>query len=229
VASASKTVTKNENGQRKEEAHVDVPIAGIHRDMSGADAENFELIPAEDVARYIFDTSDIDGVNTAVQTLVDKKKISKKAADGYVSEIREHLNSLHEDAMKEMTAELEERRKEEDDVYKDMLSMATILNNNADTEQALYLYTKKLYAAYRAEGDQYAKETLSQFTDVLQQESEAGNLSESVKDGIYDIMLKALKDVNEELQSNTAPEPEEAAELPTKAVAENPKNKLPKD
>jgi len=124
VATVSKTVTKDNNGQHKGEAHVDVPAAGIHQDISGADAENFELLPADDVARYIFDTSDIDGVKTAVQTLVEKKKISKKAADGYVQEIRQHLNTLHEDALKEVTAELEERRKEEDAAYKDMLSMA---------------------------------------------------------------------------------------------------------
>jgi len=227
VASLSKTVTKDESGQHKEEAHVDVPAVGIHQDMSGAEAENFELLPADDVARYIFDTSDIDGVKTAVQTLVDKKKISKKAADNYVQEIREHLNSLHEEAVKEVTAELEERRKEEDAAYKDMLSMAETLNSNAETEKALYLYAKKLYTAYRTEGDDYAKEVLTQFTNVLQQEAESGNLDESVQDNIYDIILKALKDVNDELQT-----PEGAEEPPVaeeSAPASEGDAKKPKD
>jgi len=229
VATVSKTVTKDEAGQQKEEAHVDVPAAGIHQDISGAEAENFKLLPAEDVARYIFDTSDIDGVKTAVQTLVEKKKISKKAADNYVQQIREHLNGLHDDALQEVTAELEERRKEEDAAYKDMLAMAEILNSNAETEKALYLYAKKLYTAYRAEGDDYAKEVLTQFTNVLQQETEAGNLNEAVQDNIYDIILKALKDVNEELQSKQADEPEEAAGAPAEVDGENAKTKLPKD
>jgi len=229
VATVSKTVTKDEAGQRKEEAHVDVPAAGIHQDISGADAENFELLPAEDVARYIFDTSDIDGVKSAVNTLVEKKKISKKAADNYVQQIREHLNGLHEDALEEVTVELEERRKEEDAAYKDMLSMAEILNSNAETEKALYLYAKKLYIAYRTEGDDYAKEVLTQFTNLLQQETEAGNLNESVQDNIYDIILKALKDVNDELQSKQqqVDEPEQA--VAPEGDGENMKNKLPKD
>jgi len=232
VATASKTVTKDESGQKKEEAHVDVPAAGIHQDMSGAEAENFELLPADDVARYIFDTSDIDGVKTAVQTLVEKKKISKKAADSYIQEIRQHLNTMHEDALREVTAELEERRKEEDAAYKDMLNMAETLNANADTEKALYLYAKKLYAAYRTEGDEYAKEILTQFTNLLQQESESGNLDESVQDNIYDIILKALKDVNDELQPTDGADDAAAAVTNDAAPAtqnDNAKSKLPKD
>lgn len=34
-------------------------------------------------------------------------------------------------------------------------------------------------------GDDYAKEVLTQFTNVLQQEAESGNLDESVQDNIY--------------------------------------------
>jgi len=231
VAQVSKTVTKGENGQHKEEAHVDVPAAGIHQDMSGAEAENFELLPPEDVARYIFDTSDIDGVKSAVQSLVEKKKISKKAAEDYEHQIREHLNFMHEEALKEMAVELEERRKEEDAAYKDMLSMVEVLNSNAETEKALYLYAKKLYAAYRTEGDEYAKDILTQFTNLLQQEGDAGNLNKSVQDRIYDIVLEALKDVNDELKEGSQAEAAETAgeENPAAPEAENGKSKLPKD
>jgi len=120
-----------------------------------------------------------------------------------------------------MTAELEERRKDEDAIYKDMLSMAQVLNKNADTEKALYSYAKKLYAAYRVEGDEYARDTLNQFTNVLQQEAESGNLDESVQDNIYDIVLKALKDVSEETQSNTSGETENADSGANDAAASN--------
>jgi len=107
--------------------------------------------------------------------------------------------------------------------------MAEILNSNAETEKALYLYAKKLYIAYRTEGDDYAKEVLTQFTNLLQQETEAGNLNESVQDNIYDIILKALKDVNDELQSKQqqVDEPEQA--VAPEGDGENMKNKLPKD
>jgi len=92
----------------------------------------------------------------------------------------------------------------------------------------MYLYAKKLYTAYRAEGDEYAKEILTQFTNVLQQEAESGNLNEAVQDNIYDIILKALKDVNEELKSNPSDEGDEtpAAEAaPTASEGENAKTK----
>lgn len=99
-------------------------------------------------------------------------QISKKAADDYVQQIRDRLNIMQEEATREMAAEvcvhspsyscltapffhllqMEERKKEEDAAYKDMISMAETLNSNADIEQALYLYAKKLYTAYRTEG-----------------------------------------------------------------------------
>lgn len=110
---------------------------------------------------------------------------------------------------------MEEQRMAEDQAYQDMLEIAEALNTNSKTEESLYLYVKKLFFLYKTEGkvtlayrnqitvplhnsisgDEYAKSLLSQYTTLIQQETEAGNISESVQDDIYSIPLtKILKD-----------------------------------
>jgi len=198
IAKVEKTVSTNEKGEQTKNVQIDMPIAGVHEELQGEEAENFELIEPETVAQYIFETDDVDGVQNVVENMVDSKKISKKSAQSYMDQVRGHLNEINEQALQEYEAQEEEKRTAEDGAYQDMLELTDMLNTNFNTEQSLYVYVKKLYSLYRTEGDEYAKNILSQYTNLVQQETESGNISEAVQDEIFNIMLQALKDVNEE-------------------------------
>jgi len=109
-AKVEKTVTKDETGEHKD-AKVIVPSAGVNEQLHGTDADKFELAPAEDVAKYIFDTSDVDSVQNSIGALVEGKKLTKKTADDYMDMVKNHLNNMHEVALNEMVAEMEKQKK----------------------------------------------------------------------------------------------------------------------
>jgi hypothetical protein len=198
VAKVEKTVTKDENGEHKD-AHVVVPSAGVNEQLHGSDADKFELAPAEDVAKYIFDTSDVDSIQNSIGALVDGKKLTKKAADDYMDLVANRLNDMHEVALKEMVAEMEKQKKVEDQALQDMVEMAQVLSKSEKTEQTLYNYIKKLYTLYKSEGDEYARDVLKKYTASIKQGAEAGTINEAVQDSIFAIILQALHDVNQEL------------------------------
>jgi len=210
IANVEKSVSKNEKGEETNNVHIDFPAAGVHQDLQGEEAKNFELLPPETMAEYIFETEDTEGVESAIDDMIESKKISKKAADSYADQVRGHLDQLNEQAFETKMAEAEEQKNAEDQAYQEMLELTDLLNTNYNTEQTLYVYVKKLYALYKNEGDEYAKNILMQYTNLIQEATESGNLSEMVQDEIYSIVLQALKDVNEELsQNNVATQNEE--------------------
>jgi len=200
-AKVEKTVTKDETGEHKD-AHVVVPAAGVNEQLHGADADKFELAPAEDVAKYIFDTSDVDSIQNSIGALVDGKKLTKKAADDYMDLVKNHLNNMHEVALNEMVAEMEKQKKIEDQALQDMVEMAQVLSKNEKTEQTLYNYIKKLYTLYKSEGDEYARDILKKYTASIKQAADSGTMNEVVQDSIFAVILQALNDVNQELGIN---------------------------
>jgi len=204
IANVEKSVSTNEKGEQTNNVHIDFPAAGVHQDLQGEDAENFELLPPETMAQYLFETDDTVGVQSALDKMVDSKTISKKSADSYVDQVRSHLDQLNEQAYENMVAQAEEQKSAEDQAYQEMLELTDMLNTNYNTEQTLYVYIKKLYAMYKKDGDEYAKSILMQYTNLIEEATQAGNISETVQDEIYSIILQALKDVNEELSQNNA-------------------------
>jgi len=74
IAKVEKTVSTNEKGEQTKNVQIDMPIAGVHEELQGEEAENFELIEPETVAQYIFETDDVDGVQNVVENMVDSKK-----------------------------------------------------------------------------------------------------------------------------------------------------------
>jgi len=75
IANVEKTVSTNEKGEEAKNVQIDMPSVGVHEELQGEEADNFELIAPETVAQYLFETDDVDGVENVVENMVQSKKI----------------------------------------------------------------------------------------------------------------------------------------------------------
>ncbi|KFD72128.1 hypothetical protein M514_04216, partial [Trichuris suis] len=181
-----------------------VPSAGANKNSAHAGEKLVELIPPRDMAEYIFDTSDVDAVKAAIDGLVNAKKITEAQAEEYMDAITENLNAMHYELMQQLSKEVARQNEQVDDTFGYMISLADMLSNYYQTEEALYTSAKLLYRLFRTEGDVYAKKKLQKFVEVMQNSVAKGQLSAPVKQNVYEIILRAIKDVNSEIGETSA-------------------------
>jgi len=201
VVAAISEISEQKPGQAEQhETHVDVPSVGVHKIVSSeaeAEKEVVDLLPAEVAAQYIFDTSDVETVQKAIEQLVENKKISKKDADQYFDSVKENLNGMHERALQQFQME-EQRKQGIRSAFSEMLDMVDSLNKDSQIRQSLYNYVKTLYIIYLTEGDETAKGALNKFGELLQQATTEGQLTEGTEKEVYGIILQAISDAKEE-------------------------------
>jgi len=202
VAAISEVSEKKPGETEQHETHIDVPSAGVHKIVSSeaeAEKEITELLPVEVAAQYIYDTSDVESVQKAIEELVQNKRISKKNADEYFDSVKDNLNAMHERALQQFQVEFQEERKQGiRSAFSEMLDMVDTLNKDTQIRSSLYNYVKTLYVIYLTEGDETAKSALNKFSELLQQATTEGHLTEGVEKEVYGIILQAISDAKEE-------------------------------
>ncbi|CDW51885.1 capsular polysaccharide biosynthesis [Trichuris trichiura] len=186
-------------GKKPPPKELIVASAGPNKNSAQNSEKLVELIPPRDMAEYIFDTSDVDAVKAAIDGLVNAKKITEAQAEEYMDAITENLNAMHYELMQQLSKEVARQNEQVDDTFGYMISLADMLSNYYQTEEALYTSAKLLYRLFRTDGDVYAKKKLQKFVEVIQNSVAKGQLSAPVKQNVYEIILRAIKDVNSEI------------------------------
>uniref|UniRef100_A0A915KAK4 Uncharacterized protein n=1 Tax=Romanomermis culicivorax TaxID=13658 RepID=A0A915KAK4_ROMCU len=113
------------------------------QDVKKTITEKARIFPPENVASYLFETNDIQGVEEEIERLIQSKALSKYDALDYISEIRSFWKRYDEQAVEGLIEA--EREKAENGLLSDMLNIGQELNKNAQLEKLLYNYVQRLY------------------------------------------------------------------------------------
>uniref|UniRef100_A0A5S6QBQ9 Uncharacterized protein n=1 Tax=Trichuris muris TaxID=70415 RepID=A0A5S6QBQ9_TRIMR len=209
-ANGEAALAKGPGGKGRPAKELVVPSAGTTKSSAQVGGKFVDLIPPRDIAEYIFDTSDVDTVKGAIDGLLSAKKISEAQAEEYMDAITDNLNSMHFELMQQLSKEVAQQNEQIDDTFGYMITLTDLLSNYYQTEEALYTSAKLLYRLFRMEGDVYAKKKLQKFVEIIQDSAAKGQLSAPVKQNVYEIVLRAIKDVSSEL-----------AETPTEQIKDS--------
>ncbi|KRY22268.1 hypothetical protein T12_2192 [Trichinella patagoniensis] len=198
----SKTTTdmvKDYDGKIRGEKILDIPAAKLHKVEVAGDKKEAKLLNPRDMATYIFETSDVDGVKAVIDSFVKSKKMTEEDAENYMNQVTKHLNTMHVELLQQLSKEIRLQNEKVDKAYNQMLSLSNVLSNNYQAENLLYANAKMLFWLYKNEGDVYAKKMLQQFVETVQAAAAQGSVDDSTRKLIYGVVLRAIKDASVEI------------------------------
>ncbi|KRX17062.1 hypothetical protein T07_804 [Trichinella nelsoni] len=198
----SKTTTdmvKDYDGKIRGEKILDIPPAKLHKVEVAGDKKEAKLLNPRDMATYIFETSDVDGVKAVIDGFVKSKKMTEEDAENYMNQVTKHLNTMHVELLQQLSKEIRLQNEKVDKAYNQMLSLSNVLSNNYQAENLLYANAKMLFWLYKNEGDVYAKKMLQQFVETVQAAAAQGSVDDSTRKLIYGVVLRAIKDASVEI------------------------------
>ncbi|KRZ61424.1 Protein SZT2 [Trichinella nativa] len=203
----SKTTTdmvKDYDGKIRGEKILDIPPAKLHKVEVAGDKKEAKLLNPRDMATYIFETSDVDGVKAVIDSFVKSKKMTEEDAENYMNQVTKHLNTMHVELLQQLSKEIRLQNEKVDKAYNQMLSLSNVLSNNYQAENLLYANAKMLFWLYKNEGDVYAKKMLQQFVETVQAAAAQGSVDDSTRKLIYGVVLRAIKDASVEIPDESS-------------------------
>lgn len=194
IAAAEKTKTKSDGEPAQEHTKIDIPSENIHID------EN--MVSPEEIAAYIFETSDYEGVKDTIQKMVEEKQIDRTTAEEYMERVNEVLHDMHVKAFEKLEKELDASHKEDEHMYDAMLTLTEKLNEDAKILQAIQDFSQALFLKYKNDDDGYAKKLLVKFGKSLEEAKDAGKIEESVQAEVLAKIMKGVRQLETETGSD---------------------------